>query len=54
MIGEMGGQKRGLQEVQLKRAKRAQKRASRKRAASSVADNTAGRKILDAEEVSLY
>ena len=46
----MGGQRRGLQEVQLKRAKRAQKRASRKRGASSVADNTVVRKSLDAEE----
>jgi len=46
----MGGQRRGLQEVQLKRAKRAQKRASRKRGASSVADNTVVRKFLDAEE----
>merc|ERR1711970_956944 len=46
----MGGQRRGLREVQLKRAKRAQKRASRKSGASSVADNAAAGKLLDAEE----
>lgn len=34
----MGGQRRGLQEVQLKRARRAQRRANRKRGESSVED----------------
>jgi len=34
----MGGQRRGLEEVQLKRAKRAQRRASRKKRESSVGD----------------
>ena len=48
----MGGQRRGLQEVQQKRAKRAEKRASRKKGASSdeVTDKAAVRRSLDAEE----
>ena len=47
----MGGQRKGLQEVQLKRAKRAQKRSNRKSGASSVvADTTAVRKLSDADE----